>query len=229
MTRVAALDWNPCYRLIPSRFPPVGLFDAVATPQELDVVFALQALTNPRIRQELGALSLVPAEERVAGPGSTPVMAAFCHLNPQGSRFSDGSWGVYYGARTLATAVAEVGYHRAQFLSHTRQAAIDIDLRCYLAHIVQPLHDVRSRQWASLHQPDDYATPQAFARQLLASRAWGLVYNAVRDAGGQCVAILRPKAIRLPVTQGPHVTLRWNGERIGDWYQKSGLQAMGGT
>ena len=31
-------------------------------------------------------------------------MAAFTHLNPEGSRFSDGSYGVYYAAHTLATA-----------------------------------------------------------------------------------------------------------------------------
>ena len=76
MTRAVELDWNPSYRLVPSRFPPIGLFDSVASPQELEVAFALQALTNPRLRQEVGQLSLVPQEDRVAGPGSTPVMAA---------------------------------------------------------------------------------------------------------------------------------------------------------
>jgi len=81
----------------------------------------LQALTHPRLRQELGEISLVPPAERVAGPGSTPVMAAFTHLNPRGSRFSDGSWGVYYAASSLDTAVAEVGFHCARFMTETQQ------------------------------------------------------------------------------------------------------------
>ena len=29
---VAHVDWKPCFRIIPSRFPPIGLFDRVAAP-----------------------------------------------------------------------------------------------------------------------------------------------------------------------------------------------------
>ena len=114
---VSALAWLPCHRLIASRYPTVGLYDEIARPQDLDVVFAIEALTNPRVRQALGALSLVPPADRVSGPGATLIMAAFTHLNPEGSRFSDGSYGVYYAADTLETAVAEVSHHRARFLA----------------------------------------------------------------------------------------------------------------
>jgi hypothetical protein len=55
-------------RLIPSRYPTVGLYDAIADPADLDVVFAIEALANPRIREEIGELSLVPKEERLTGP-----------------------------------------------------------------------------------------------------------------------------------------------------------------
>ena len=47
-------------------------------------------------------------------------MAAFTHLNPQGSRFSDGSYGVFYCARSRDTAIAETRYHSALFLEATR-------------------------------------------------------------------------------------------------------------
>jgi hypothetical protein len=46
--------WHPSYRLIASRYPTVGLYDAIADPADLDVVFAVVALTNPSIRDELG-------------------------------------------------------------------------------------------------------------------------------------------------------------------------------
>ncbi|MCA0177375.1 MAG: RES family NAD+ phosphorylase [Proteobacteria bacterium] len=218
---LAELDWNPCHRLIPTRFPPVSLFDRVARPEELAAVFAVQALTNPRLRQEVGELSLVPPAERVSGPGSTPVMAAFCHLNPEGSRFSDGSWGVYYGASSLEVAVAEVGHHRARFFAATQEPALEVDLRAYVAQVVQPLHDLRGPAWQAHVQPDDYATPQALARPLRAAGAWGVVYPSVRHAGGQCVGLWRPRALALPVVQGPHVTLQWDGRRIAGWYRKS--------
>jgi hypothetical protein len=114
---VSKVSWKPCYRLIPSHFPPIGVYDRVANPADLDAVFAVENLTNPRLRQEAGELSMVAPQDRVAGPGTTPIMAAFTHLNPDGSRFSDGSYGVYYAGQTLDTAIAETRYHRARFLA----------------------------------------------------------------------------------------------------------------
>ena len=87
---VRRITWRPSYRLIASRYPIVGLYDRVADADDLEVVFAIEQLANPRIRDEIGELALVAPEERVTGPGAMPVMAAFTHLNPEGSRFSDG-------------------------------------------------------------------------------------------------------------------------------------------
>ena len=55
-------------------------------------------MTNDRLRDEVGQIELVPPQDRIYGPGSGPIMAAFTHLNPNGSRFSDGSYGVFYAA-----------------------------------------------------------------------------------------------------------------------------------
>ncbi|GAB5468030.1 MAG: hypothetical protein Kilf2KO_10600 [Rhodospirillales bacterium] len=124
---LAALVWRPSWRILPSRFPPISLFERVADPADLEAVLALESLTNPRLRQEVGALDLVPPAERVSGPGSSIVMAAFTHLNPQGSRFSDGSYGVFYAAEELETAIAETKHHRAAFLRATAEAPLEVD------------------------------------------------------------------------------------------------------
>ena len=87
------IRWKPSWRLVPSRFPPVGLFDRVSRAEDLDIVQAIEGLTNDRLREEIGLIHLVPKEDRVYGPGTTPIMAAFTHLNPDGSRFTDGSYG----------------------------------------------------------------------------------------------------------------------------------------
>ena len=158
------LDWPDACRLIPSRFPPISLFERVAEPADLDVVFAIEALGNPRLRDEIGELSLVPPEHRISGPGTGAIMAAFTHLNPDGSRFSDGSYGVYYAANDLDTAVAEVGHHRSLFLARTREPAIEIDLRCYRLRVKSTLCELRGRQadHAALYAPDSYAASQVF-------------------------------------------------------------------
>src|SRR5881396_3668865 len=92
------------YRIIPSQFPPLNIFERVVDPKQLDAAWYLESLTNDRLRDQAGELNLVPAEDRVAGRGSSIVMAAFTHIGRE-SRFSDGSFGVYYAAKTLKTAV----------------------------------------------------------------------------------------------------------------------------
>ena len=226
--KLSTLDWNPTYRLVPSRFPPVGLFDRVASADDLEAVFLVQGLTNPRLRHELGAIALVPVGDRVFGHGSTPIMAAFCYLNPQGSRFSDGTWGVYYAASSLAVAVAEVSHHRARFLAATAQPALEVDMRSYVGRVSKPLHDLRPKTWRGLHDPDNYGPSQILAKTLRAQQSWGIVYNSVRDHDGQCVAIFRPPAVDVPVVQGAHVTLCWDGKSIARWYCKSDLAQLPG-
>lgn len=224
----SAVHWPDSCRLVASRFPPVSLFDDVADAADLEVVFAIEALGNPRLRDEVGELKLVPPEQRIAGPGTSPIMAAFTHLNPEGSRFSDGSWGVYYAAAALDTAVAEVAHHRARFLARTHEPPIEVDLRCYRVTVHAALIDLRQRNAepavAPLVDPDHYAAGQAFAAQQRATGVAGIVYDSVRHAGGQCVALFTPRATVPPARQGEHVTLQWDGQRIAGWYLKSGFQ-----
>jgi hypothetical protein len=224
---VRATLWKPCYRLIPSRYPTVGLYDRIADPADLDVVFAIEALTNPRIRDEIGQLQLVPPDERISGVGATPIMAAFTHLNPDGSRFSDGSYGVYYAAQTLATAIAEVSHHRALFLARTSEPAIDVDMRVITATLDAPLHDLRrlGKPGAPLFDPDRYGAPQTLGLELRAAGSWGVQYPSVRHDGGLCVGVFRPKALR-NARSGAHIALCWDGAQITHWYEKRAPNAV---
>lgn len=226
-SRATRVRWDPSYRLVASRFPPVGLFDRVADPADLEVVLAAESLTNDRLRDEAGAIRLVPPGERVSGPGTTPIMAAFTHLHPEGGRFNDATFGAYYAARELETAVAEQAHHRGIFLARTREAPGEVDLRSYLAKIDARLVDVRGwgRRRPDLMNRDSYADSQRFARARREEGATGIVYDSVRREGGQCVAIFRPRAVA-PVIQGPHVCLVWDGRAITGWYEKSGVKAL---
>jgi RES domain len=226
-TALNSVAWLPCHRLIASRFPTVGLYDDVASPEDLDVVFAIEALTNPRVRQELGQLSLVPPAERVVGPGATLIMAAFTHLNPSGSRFSEGTWGVYYAADSLLTAVAEVSHHRAVFLARTAEPAIDIDLRWIQADLLDKLHDLRGQREAmpAVYDPLRYGASQDFARGLLEAGTHGIVYDSVRRPAGHCVALFKPKSLSNARAAG-HIGLRWDGHAISHWFEKGAPHAV---
>src|SRR5689334_10880632 len=93
---IARVRWRPCHRIVPSRFPPVDLFERVADPADLEAVIAVESLTNDRLRDEIGEIALVPPADRVVGAGASFLMAPFTHVNSGGSRFADGSFGAYY-------------------------------------------------------------------------------------------------------------------------------------
>jgi len=205
------IDWR-AFRIVPSRFPPVGPWDRIAVPGDFDALAEIEGLTNPRIREELGALATVPRDRWVSGPGTTPVMAAFTHLNPEGSRFSDGTYGVFYAAREIETAIRETVYHRERFLARTKEPPQRLQMRCYVTSISRLFHDIRGAQPA-LHDPGSYAASQLFARKLRTANSNGIVYDSVRKAGGQCVAAFWPDCVGA-CTQRRHHEYHWDGAAI---------------
>ena len=223
--RRTSLHWPEAWRIVPSRFPPRGVFDRIASPDDLEALFAIESLTNARLRQELGQLDLVPKARRVSGPGTQPIMAAFTHLNPDGSRFSDGSYGVFYAARALDTAVAETMHHRAKFMAATREPAMKLEMRCYRTAIEGRLHDLR-KGWPTMLHPTDYGPPQALARELRAAGSDGVVYPSVRHAGGECVGVFYPDLIK-PCVQAQHLIYSWDGERLSAQYAVATLHTAG--
>ena len=130
-------------RIIPTVFPPIDLFERVAAPDHLDAVLAIESAFNPRLRDAVGDVSLVPPDERVVGPGAGYIMAAFTHLSPDGSRFSNGTYGVFYAAQREATAIAETRYHRERFMRATRQERAELDMRVLTVTVKAALHDLR--------------------------------------------------------------------------------------
>jgi hypothetical protein len=212
------LNWQNHYRIIPSVFPPINFFEGLVDTSQMEEAFYIEGLTNDRLREEVGDISLVPKEDRISGEGSSVVMAAFTHTGYP-SRFTDGSFGVYYASNTLKTAIKETVYHREKFLSFTNEEPGQIDMRVYVGEILKPLHDLRHKDYVALHHPDNYRPSQIMGRFLKSLNAWGLVYNSVRDEEGECIGILRPPAISIP-KQSKHLVYNWNGTQITDIFEK---------
>lgn len=222
---LARVAWQPCFRLVPSRFPPIELFEMVSDPANLEAVKELEAAFNPRVRDQVGELDLVSAEDRISGPGSSPIMAAFTHRNPAGNRFSDGTFGVFYAGREEETTIAEVQYHQQRFLAETDEPPKELDYRMYLVDLEDELHDLRG--WASsipgVLDPEDYTAGQRLGRTLKESNSWGIAYESVRYPGGECAGVFRPPALS-NCRQGAHLCFYWDGQRIAYSYQKSDYQ-----
>ena len=202
------------YRIVPSRYPPVDLFESLVSPEELDTLFEIESMTNDRLREEVGEIERVAVAERLTGPGASPVMAAFTHIgNP--SRFSDGSYGVYYAGMSIETAILETRFHKERFLSMTNEPACELEMRCYVGTIQLPLHDIRGKAYKKYQSADISTYPQCqrFASDMKKTGSAGLYYKSVRDPDGACIAAFKPIAIS-PVRQGKHYLYKWNGLRI---------------
>ena len=215
-----AVRFAPCHRIVASRMPTIHLFDRVADPADWDALYALESMTNPRIRTQVGELSLVPVADRVGGPNASIVMAPFTHLSPQGTRFTDGHFGAYYAAESIDTAIAETRFHRENFLRATRQPPIVLEMRCYLADVACELHDLRGRrvELPDIYDPSSYAASQKLGRQLRDAGSNGVAFDSVRRAGGQCLAVFRPRLVQ-NVRQNVHLRYAWDGNAISEVYE----------
>ncbi|NIR32084.1 MAG: RES family NAD+ phosphorylase [Gammaproteobacteria bacterium] len=215
--RLRRVAWSRATRIIASRYPPIDLFERVsADPAVWEALVAAEQLVNPRVRDAVGEIRLVPLEDRVSGPGASYVMASFTHPNPKGSRFSDGSYGVYYAAREFVTALRETAYHFARFATDSADAPRYEDMRVLVGRIDNRFDDVAALPAAARAQildPGSYAVSQPFGAALREAGSSGLVYPSVRNPGGRCVGAFRPKAVGIPV-QSKHVKYHWDGSRV---------------
>ncbi len=203
------------YRLVNSKFPPIALFDDVADADEFEVLYQIQELTNPRLKNELGRLELIPRREIPFGiPGCSYAIAPFTHVNPAGSRFSDGSFGVLYLADTLETALAEVRHHQSLYWSNVPslnyERFVFRGLSC--SFMDKGMRDATTIAITDpIYNPDDYSHSRLLGTLIKKTRCPGIRYHSVRMPGSYCWALMTPKVV-LSVIQTAHYEMVWNGQ-----------------
>ncbi|MDI9245394.1 RES family NAD+ phosphorylase [Marinobacter sp. CHS3-4] len=205
------------FRLINSKFPPISLFDDVADESEFQLLYQLQALTNPRIQTEIGNLNLInPSEIPFGITGCSYAISAFTHVNPDGSRFSDGQFGVLYIADSVATAVKEVAYHQGRYWAGVH--GLDYDRFVFRGLRVKvgeaDWHD--ATEWSAnnaIYDPVSYTASRTLGKALKKEGASGLQYFSVRNPGALCWGLFTPRHVK-SVVQSTHFEFVWNGEAI---------------
>ncbi len=222
MTTVA-LGWPDAHRIIRTVYPPVDLFEDISDPADWELLASAEAKTNPRVRDQLGNLSLVPKARRVSGPTASLVMGAFTHASTdRPSRFTDGRFGVWYCGDRTAVALAETIFHFEGFMRATDEAAGDADFRELVTGARGNLLDLRGGAHPDCLRPDDYAPGQALGRALQAADGDGILYPSVRWPDGEAAALFWPDLVRLPVRQAGHFRYHWNGRRCDRVFPQGG-------
>jgi hypothetical protein len=136
------------HRLLPAKYSPdyESVLTRIADDDEhLQLIFELDNATNPRLQAEEGMVpGITPRELVFHVPLYRIVNAAFTHPNPLGARFSTPQRGAWYAAFSLATAKAEVGFHKSveyAEINWTEREELQYD--DYLADFSASFHDLR--------------------------------------------------------------------------------------
>ncbi len=184
------------YRVILSRYPQINLFERVSSPEQWDVLYQVESLTNPRLRDEVGDIRLVAPEDRVYGHGSSWIMASFTHppVDGRGGRFNK-DFGIYYCSDEEAVATAESAFHRARFLTESRITKATLEMRVIRAKLgPAQIHDLKDLTGQDIYDKDDYSASQRLGQSLREMKSFGVQYCSVR-AKGTCYGVMRPKAL----------------------------------
>jgi hypothetical protein len=196
-------------RLLPARYSDSVLTRIADSDEDLQLIYALDGATNERLLAEANGRLGITARELVFDvPYARIVNAAFAHPHPQGARFSTPYRGAWYAGFELATAKAEVLFHRSvQFTEIGWLEREELDYDHYHAEFSGSFHDLRvpgepselmtetmGQREASL-DPVSYIASQQLAVELLESGSLGVVYPSARRAGGTCLACFRPGAV----------------------------------
>jgi RES domain-containing protein len=204
------------HRVTPDPRPPLAaLADLVEDPADLDELLELRATIDPSARDALGALRLVPPQDRYAGPHAAVLMVPFLRLGP--SRFSPGTYGVLYAADGLDVALRESAHHAARLLAATAAVAARIPRVALTLELddgnVADLRRVSGGDPA-IYDPDNYAQSQRAGREARTSGASGVWYDSVRASTGTCYGVFRPAAVTTVHDRSEEVVLIWDGARI---------------
>lgn len=186
------------HRLLPAKYSVNydSVLARIAEDEDLPLIFELDNRTNTRLLAEAGLSPDISPQELVSHvPNAHIINAAFTHAHPLGARFSTPHRGAWYAAFELATAKAEVLFHKSvEFAEIDWKEREELQYDDYLADFTASFHDLRGIEDDAL-SPTSYVRSQQLAVELMELGSLGIVYPSVRREGGTCIACFRPSIV----------------------------------
>jgi hypothetical protein len=202
------------YRLIPSRFPPVSIYEEVVAADRLEDLVAIENLTNPRLQsaQRLMGLSLglSPDSARLQNWNHAP----FAYSNPEGSRFFPPERPCLELSDSRQTALAVSVSRRETFLARTREQPIGLDMRMLKTPVDGEFVDLRDVDLTLLSDPSLAARAARWKiGESVPQGADGVIYRAPERPSAICISVLKGGVLGRSV-QSVHYRYSWNGQRV---------------
>jgi hypothetical protein len=202
---------QPFHNLIPSRFPPVAVYERIAEGRD-ELFTAIEEMTNPRVREkERLTRGLAPVDQdqpRFKNWNHAP----FVYPNPEGSRFYTADRNVVELADELQTALAISIGKRTDFLRRTAEPSTYLEMR----QIVRPVRGtyLDATSWDGM---EDRARRLELGKFAVDEKLDGILFRPDERRSARCVVVLKAECLGRPI-QGEHFKYMWNGQAINAFF-----------
>lgn len=198
------------YRLIPSRFPSVEVYQGLVANHRFPALYELEAETNPRLQ----GMERLRAE--YGGDGSAKFQnwnhAPFRYFNPEGTRFFRSTRPALELAGDTQTALIRAVRRREVFLRRTQETPLGIDMRMLKTPVKGNFADFRDAE-IELDEESRRALGDVVSDELA-----GAAFLAPERAEALCLAVTKPSALGTSI-QTVHYRFEWDGQRIAKIYE----------
>ena len=201
------------YRIIPSRFPPISIYERIAANDRWDAIVEVEVLTNPR---------LASRERLISNAAQAPVNddrlqnwnhAPFTYANPEGSFFFREVLPCLELSDSLQTALSISVKRRELFLSRTDERPLGLDMRVLTTPVKGRFIDMTSLP-QTLTKEERWAIGDVIAKR---DDIDGILFPSLNRKKAMCLAALHGHVLGKAL-QAQHFRYSWDGKRISSLY-----------
>jgi hypothetical protein len=194
------------YLVIPSRFPPVPLYTRLGDAEIQAAAEAVEAKTNPRLREEARLAKGPPLESEHQLQNWN--LAPFAYANPAGTTFLGPQYRVLELVASQQAALARALLRREAFLASTEEPPVRVEMRLIKRSVCGRFADLSSAP------PDpDLKARRELAADIYDSEMKGILFACPELGGGRAVAVFDGAVLGRAI-QSDHYRFDWNGSAI---------------
>src|SRR3984957_14693912 len=194
--------------------PPV--LEGLVSAEDAAALAEIEGATSNRLLAERRGTEGIGRDEVIHGlPYAIVVNAAFAYWKPREANRFNAPHGAWYAALDVGTCLREVAHHMSEFLARSGQLKGVVEYSEMFASMAGEFVGLRQAPGHPCLDPDPtvgYPVGNAIADAACGQGLNGIIYLSARQAGGTCIAALRPHAVQ-SVAPGAVYRLEWSGDR----------------
>ena len=209
--RARLLDQD-CFQLIPSRFPPIDVYERLGLPELRTAAQELEQRTNPRLLALRHIEKPPDPSHKDAHQYQNWNHAPFVYKNPEGSHFLGPALGVAEMSTDLDASLMLALFRREEFFSRTNEEGMGQDMRVLSRRVAGTLIDLTAVD-PGLAQAERWK----IGHEIFENGAAGIVYRRTGFGEHRFVSVFDGTILGRAL-QGAHYRFEWDGGIIRNIY-----------